>query len=207
MFGGTGFSAVASNTTYPSPPDKPIGLIAITISKSQIDLVWNDLLDETSYKLFRSVVNDITRANEIANLSASKTNYSDTGLEPDTTYYYWVKAYNKGGASDYSDVAYATTKPMFPPVWAVFPTYFNPARHGKAIIYFAGLTPEVDVYIYGIAGNIVRTWKDVTGRRYVEWYGKNDNDQEISAGIYIVYIKGKNKGKNISEKIKMILIK
>jgi len=61
----------------------------------------------------------------------------------------------------------------------------------------------VDIVIYDVAGNIVKTWDNVSGERYKEWDGKNDNGKELNAGIYIVYIKGKD----IDEKIKMVIIK
>ncbi len=196
-------SNIASAIIMPLPPDNPSGLKAVAISKYQIDLAWNDLQNEISYKLFRSEMNDTKKAVEIASLSANQTNYSDIGLEPETIYYYWIKAVNTAGESDYSEVAYAKTKEMFPPVWAVFPTYFNPSKHEKAYIYFAGETPEVDVCIYDMQGNIIERWDNLKGQRYIEWNGKNDNEKKVNAGIYIVYIKGKG----FNEKIKMIVVK
>ena len=49
----------------------------------------------------------------------------------------------------------------------------------------------------------MKTWDRVTGKRYIEWHGKNDNDKELTPGVYIVYIKGKD----IDVKIKMIIIR
>ncbi len=185
------------------PLGTPIGLKATVISKNQIDLEWEDMLFEEYYEIYRHTENNRDKAKSICQLPADKVEYEDKGLMPETTYYYWLRAYNEDGWSDYSDVAYAKTKSIYPPVWAVFPTYFNPNKHEKAIIYFAGETPEVDVYIYDVAGNIVKRWENVKGEKSVKWYGKNDDGKNLPAGIYIVYIKGTD----IREKVKMILIR
>jgi len=195
----SGFSEAASNITMPIPPR----LKADAISKDQIDLWWNDLKNEITYKLFRSEINDAKGAQKIANLSGNQTNYSDMGLKPETTYYYWIKAINRGGESDYSKAVFATTKQIFPPVWAVFPTYFNLNQHEKATIYFAGETLDVDVYIYDAAGNLVKKLDNLKEEKYINWYGKDDDDEQVNAGIYIIYIKGNN----FAKKVKMILIR
>ena len=46
---------------------------------------------------------------EIATIDANVTEYTDSGLENDSNYYYMVCAYNHAGDSDYSDQDYATT--------------------------------------------------------------------------------------------------
>ena len=51
---------------------------------------------------------------KVKTLAANTTTYTDTGLTPNTTYYYKVKAYNDGGSSDYSNVASQTTKNIPP---------------------------------------------------------------------------------------------
>ena len=95
---------------------------------------------------------------------------------------------------------------MFSLIWAVFPTYFNPEKDGLAKIYFAGQTPEVNIVIYDVAGNIVKTWDKVTEEKYKEWDGKNNNGDKLNSGVYIIHIKGIRR-KDINEIIKMILIK
>jgi len=184
------------------PPEVP-GLYIVSVSRDKIDLSWNDLSNETTYTLFRNTENNTNTATGIAGFPANQTNYSDTTLTPYTTYHYWLKAYNQVGASRFSEPASATTKSRFPQVFAVFPTYFNPEKDGKAKIYFAGETHEVDVKIYDISGNIVITFDRTSGEEYVEWDGRDDKKDELNAGIYIVHIKGKN----VDEKIKMIIIR
>ena len=91
----------------------------------------------------------------------------------------------------------------FPQVYAVFPTRFEPEKHGTAKIYFAGETPQVQIKIYDSNGNIIRRWENITGMQYVEWDGRNESGNDVGSGIYIIMIKGIN----INKKIKMILVR
>ncbi len=108
--GESGFSTVISNTTHPITPLQPQGIIATSISTNQINLIWNDLPNETSYTLFRDTDNNPAGAVKFG-LSANQTNYSDIGLITNTTYYYWVKAYNITGESPFSLIISNTTLP------------------------------------------------------------------------------------------------
>ena len=201
--GSSAFSAMVSNRTFNV---KPWGLEIISVTKNSINLRWNKINNVSGYTLFKNTSNNSNEAIAIAGFSGGVTNYADTGLLPDTTYYYWIKAFNGIILSEYSEVAYATTRPMFPSVWAVFPTSFNPEKHGKAIIYFAGQTPEVNIVIYDVAANIVKTWDNVTEEKYKEWDGRNNKGDQLNSGVYIVHIKG-IKRKDINEIIKMIIIR
>jgi YVTN family beta-propeller protein len=92
-----------------SAPEAPSDLTASTESESQIDLSWSDnSFDETGFKIERKAQSEETYI-EIDDVDANGTSYSDTGLEPYTTYTYRVRAYNNHGNSDYSDEAEATT--------------------------------------------------------------------------------------------------
>ena len=92
-----------------SAPEAPGDLTATTESGSQIDLSWADnSFDESGFKIERKRESEETYI-EIDDVDANGTSYSDTGLEPATTYSYRVRAYNGHGDSDDSDEAEATT--------------------------------------------------------------------------------------------------
>jgi hypothetical protein len=92
-----------------SVPAAPSGLGATALSSSQINLVWNDNANnENNYILSRSTVAGGPYT-DIATLPANSTNYNNTNLVADTTYYYVVRATNALGASLNSSEASATT--------------------------------------------------------------------------------------------------
>ncbi len=94
---------------------------------------------------------------------------------------------------------------MFPDIYGVFPTKFNPNENNVARIFFGGETLEAEIKIYDVLGNLIRYWsKDKTiEKEVIEWDGKDDNGKDVNAGIYIIYIKGENVEKNL----KMMLVK
>ena len=102
--------------TAPDMPFSPVWTSAIAISTNQINLLWEDLQNETSYTLFRSSANDTNAATNIAGMSINIANFNDTGLLAETKYYYWLKSYNIAGSSSFSSVISNTTLPR-PPTW------------------------------------------------------------------------------------------
>ncbi|MDI6787690.1 MAG: fibronectin type III domain-containing protein, partial [Planctomycetota bacterium] len=102
-------------TTLPLPPLAPGLLTAIAVSQSRIDLSWTDMSNnEEGFRIERKEGASGTYA-EIAMVSAGVTSYSNTsGLSPNTTYWYKVRAYNAGGDGDYSNETSATTLPLAP---------------------------------------------------------------------------------------------
>lgn len=90
-------------------PSDPSGLSATKNGTSQIDLAWSDTANnETGYEIEESS-DGSTGWSLIHTTAANVTSYSVTGLAEDTTKYYRVRAINDDGASDYTDVASATT--------------------------------------------------------------------------------------------------
>lgn len=113
--GDSAASNEASGTTLPNPPSvAPNNLTATAISSTQIRLNWTEAIpDETGFKIERGT----TSANLVAVGTAGQnaTEFLDSGLTPNTTYFYQVRATNSGGDSAASNVANATTRPN-PPV-------------------------------------------------------------------------------------------
>lgn len=107
--GGQGYSAYYALTTEPpTPPDAPSGLTATAASSSAIDLAWLDNSNnEASFNIERS--DDGANFSPVASVGANVVIYSDTGLTPNTTYWYRVNAANAAGASAWSNTDSATT--------------------------------------------------------------------------------------------------
>jgi hypothetical protein len=91
-----------------SAPAAPTGLTAIAASPTQINLTWFDVATETSYRLERSG-SHLGPWAEIATLAANTTSFASTGLTPQQTYFYRLRAANSSGFSPYSELAGATT--------------------------------------------------------------------------------------------------
>ena len=92
-----------------SPPDAPSGLSAMPVSSSQINLSWTDTsVNENGFTIERSAA-EIDNWIKIGFIPANTTSYSDTGINPNTTYHYRVSAYNVIGDSGYTNTASATT--------------------------------------------------------------------------------------------------
>lgn len=92
-----------------APPSDPTNLAATPKSYTEVQLTWTDnSINETGFKIERST--DGFSFTMIKVVGASITTYSDTGLVPNTSYYYRVKGYsNLFGDSGYTSVVSAST--------------------------------------------------------------------------------------------------
>ena len=102
------------------PPRAPTGLTATPVSLTGIDLAWQDnSTNETGFRVQRRVDGSPDWV-EIKTTLANITQYSDTELEPRTTYRYRVRAVNNTGASGFSNEAAAATQAPMPPTLTDF---------------------------------------------------------------------------------------
>ncbi|MDT5156210.1 MAG: trimeric autotransporter adhesin [Acidobacteriota bacterium] len=92
------------------PPVAPSGLLAEAVSPSQIRLTWTDNSpDEEGFRIERRQGAGSTDFVQIRQVGSDINNFLNTGLAPQTSYTYRVRAFNEGGESDYSNEATATT--------------------------------------------------------------------------------------------------
>ncbi len=92
---GIGLAMASASLAFASadttPPTTPIGLVATSVSTSQVNLTWTASTDNvgvTGYDIYRN-------GTEVGTTSA--TSYSDSGLAADTTYSYTVDAFDAAG--------------------------------------------------------------------------------------------------------------
>lgn len=183
---GSVYSEVASETTMISMPAAPTSLTAAATSSSEIDLSWADNADnETSYVVERSLTNNDADFSEIASLATEATGYSDSGLDPDTEYFYRVGAKNDGGTV-YSDVVSATTDPtdIAPLSFAEagIHVYPNPSE-GIINLTFSEelIKQDVSFKITDISGKVILRSKADNKQWSIDLSGE-------AKGIYFIYV-------------------
>lgn len=86
----------------------PTSLSATDAGIDSIDISWAGVSDTTEFQIFRSQSSGATEADYSAVATVSGTSFTDTGLSPNTTYYYRVEAVYPGTNSQLSNEAQAT---------------------------------------------------------------------------------------------------
>jgi large repetitive protein len=85
-------------------PAKPSNLVATAVSYKRIDLTWTDNSNnESGFEIWRST-SATSNFTTIAQLPANTTSYKDSSLNPNTKYYYRIRAINSFGESDFDKV-------------------------------------------------------------------------------------------------------
>jgi C1A family cysteine protease len=89
-------------------PAAPTNLHAAAVSSTEINLTWDDnASDEDSYAIERSP--NGSSWSQVNTQPPNTKSWQDSGLTPNTPYYYRVRAHNSAGYSNYSNVDMATT--------------------------------------------------------------------------------------------------
>jgi hypothetical protein len=114
--GSSAPSPQAQTKTHLGPVTAPEDLVATPVSAEQIDLSWTDTTaQEDGFEVeFKQGSDEFA---PLATTGVNETTYQHTGLAPESTYTYQVRAFNSLGVSEYSDEATATTleTPPAPP--------------------------------------------------------------------------------------------
>jgi autotransporter-associated beta strand protein len=121
---GSGSSSFSPSVWATTLPAVPTGLAATATGSQAISITWNTTTGATTYILQRSTSATGTYSSVY---SGSTAQYSDTTVQPGTTYYYKVCAGNSTGNSAYSSYVSATT-------WGGVPTGLNASATGAQSI-------------------------------------------------------------------------
>lgn len=102
--GDSGASAVAHATTSQTKPAAPTILSSSGLTTTSVSLSWTDNSNnEDWFVVEKSTASATGPFSTLTQTSANTKAASDTGLSPNTTYYYRVAAGNSAGISAYSD--------------------------------------------------------------------------------------------------------
>ena len=116
--GDSGDFVLTMVPTIPRSPAAPTNLTAHAVSSTEIDLAWQDnSTNEAGFRIERSL--DGASFSEIGQTASNVTTFNNTGLTPQTTYFYRVFAFNNFGNSDPSNIAADTTPPSPVPQFPV----------------------------------------------------------------------------------------
>ena len=115
IFSGTrGVTRGVTGAGISVSPMAPSDLSAAAVSTRQITLAWQDhSYNETEFRIERKP-GPGGAFGQIAKVAANTVSFSDTGLDPQTTYVYRVRACNAVGCSGHSNEALARPHPPRP---------------------------------------------------------------------------------------------
>jgi YD repeat-containing protein len=146
---GNRTSAVVTPGTDTTAPSIPTNLTATAASQSQVNLSWTASSDDvgvTGYRLERCAGSGCTNFSQIA--TPTSTSHSDTGLSPNTTYVYQVRATDgAGNLSAFSSSVSVTTPDTMAPSAPGTPS-FSALTMTSATANWSAATDDVGVTGY-----------------------------------------------------------
>jgi fibronectin type 3 domain-containing protein len=111
-----GKSPLSSLSTATTSTAAPTGISATTLNSTAIKISWTGTHGATSYSVYRSSSQSGPFTTQVGTSSA--TSFINTGLNPNTKYYYKISATNSGGTSILSTIISSTTLLSAPSVTA-----------------------------------------------------------------------------------------
>ena len=136
-------SVVSATTSTGTAPGPPRDLTATAVSSSAIELSWSPPGSGGSsaiigYRIERSRTRTGGWGEIEDDTGNTRTTYRDTGLSPNTTYYYRVSAINSFATGDPSNIDDATTEPDVPDA----PGRLTAQARGISVIELAWRAPS-----------------------------------------------------------------
>ena len=134
--------------------------ISIAATEQELKINWQDINNESGYKIYRSV--DKVNFNHVANLSMNAVEYLDTDVVPDVNYSYYVLAHNASGSSERSNVVSATLLEKSNATELFFSEYVEGRYHDKALEIANFTNHRIDLSDYSIKKQVngSGSWKD-----------------------------------------------
>ena len=198
----------------------PTGTLPVTLStftaqylNSKPTLYWQTQSEEDNmgWFIYRNTVEDFTSAEKITGMIEGHGTttqpqsyiYEDAEqLQIEQTYYYWLESVDYGGTlHHYDKVAQITIPhPDDPGQNVTHPIAYdisadpNPFSHTTNISFVMDKASKVDVAIYNIKGELVKSFSSVMTTSENEivnfhWNGKDNSGKALSNGVYLYSVK------------------
>lgn len=123
--GASNFTNIVTATTLSNVPEAPSELVVTPKSGSELELEWVDNSSKENGFIIYRTTEQFGNFSIVDTVAANSTSYADTGLTDNTTYFYFVRAFNgDGNSEDRSNVASGKTAnvPLVPVSVQVTPT-------------------------------------------------------------------------------------
>jgi len=136
-------------TTTLAVPSAPVAITAADISANSFTAKWNSVSGAISYRLDVSLSN--TFASDLTGYQdATEPNltHAVTGLDPNTTYYYRVRAVNAQGASANSNIITVMTSAVSSTPDIFISEYLEGSSNNKAIELYNPTSSSIDLSLY-----------------------------------------------------------
>ncbi len=187
QYGVSGFSNVITVTTLPAPaPDAPVALEATAITQTGFTAHWQAADNADGYLLYVSDDDFATQLEGYNGLEVTALEHDITGLEPETTYQYRLKAYNDDGESGFSNIIEVTTDDT--------DTWVNTVAEANISIY--PNPAQNHLTIKGLVSNSLVTVFSVGGEKMMGVKNQSDNltldVSTLKNGIYIIRIRAES---------------
>lgn len=110
-----GCSAYAGPVSARTGPAAPTGLAAVAVAPEQVNLEWTDASSDATSFVVERAPGGTQDWEELAQVPASESSFSDASVEPATTYVYRVRACRDELCSPPAGPVEASTPPVAPP--------------------------------------------------------------------------------------------
>ena len=196
------------------------GTLPVTLStftaqylNSKPTLYWQTQSEEDNmgWFIYRNTVEDFTSAEKITGMIEGHGTttqpqsyiYEDAEqLQIEQTYYYWLESVDYSGTIHHYDRVAQITIPhpdepgqnVTPPVAYDISADPNPFSHTTNISFVMDKASKVDVAIYNIKGELVKSFSSVMTTSENEivnfhWNGKDNSGKALSNGVYLYSVK------------------
>lgn len=206
-FLGSGYSPYSNVVTVDWDPLELelSSFVAVLNASNEVKLVWvtESEYNLAGYYLYRNTNEELASSVVVSGLIAA-TNTStqqvytfyDTDIPAEGTYYYWLNAVALDGASTFYGpvtiywIPSANEDEIQSPALQVLQLYPNPFTQSVNIEYNLKQSSSVEVGIYNLKGQCVKSWKDThpSGRNSLVWDGRDNSGKATSSGVYLLRI-------------------